>query len=810
MTHRVEKLHAVLPVAVLVATACVLWPHPVAAQSVAEWHTTMGDFRVELREDLVPITAGNFMDLTNANFYDGCIFHRVIDTFVIQDGDPTGTGEGGPGYTIPDEFHPDLRHDDAGILSMANAGPNTGGSQYFITLSPQPHLDDLHAVFGKVISGINVVQAIGDVPTDVNDRPLVDVVIDSLRILGIIFPHIHLAQTTIIEDPANADNDGIMNPLESGQVTIDMRNWAGWLDADDVVATLSCDDTRIMITNDRYEFGNVANGDSATNAEDPFIFTITANEVFFTTFQVQFSANSGTDEPYEISYDVDLDVTLHQAGWPVPLRSSTSALIANIDNDGSNELIFGDYSGQIHAFRADGQTELPGFPVSLGGSIQTSAAIGDITGDETMEIIVTKRTGDAIVAVDHAGTVLFTRDVDEQLGANPMIADVDGDGSSEIIAITTTTGQILVLNADGTDFGVFPMAIGSRVQSSPAIADLNGDGALELLAVSDADGGSLHAISTATGSDILGWPFVTGSKSANGPIVTDIDGDMEPEVIVGLENGNLVAVNHDGAELFTRDAEISIKTSVVAADLDKDHDLELIFLNRYGALYVIDGSGTDFPNFPLDIDAVVQSTPVLADLNGDGTIDIIFGDALGFIHAIDIHGAEIENFPLPIGQNLKYSPCLGDLDQDGDLEIVASDGADYFCVDYKRAAEVIWPCFKGNSRRTGNTNDIPTRAVDGWSVGPKQTTLEYSYPNPFTPPAAIRFCLADPRSVRLSIFTIAGHEVRSLVRGNLSPGEYTISWDGANNHGLPVGSGHYVYRLVAGDYTAAGRLILIR
>ena len=153
------------------------------AQTVVQWYTNMGNFRAQLREDLVPMTAQNFIDLSNQEFYDDFIFHRVISGFMIQDGCPNGNGTGGPGYTFDDEFHPDLRHDEPGILSMANSGPNTNGSQYFITVAPTPWLDDVHAVFGKIIDGMEVVYAISEVPTNANDKPLEDVVIDSIRVV---------------------------------------------------------------------------------------------------------------------------------------------------------------------------------------------------------------------------------------------------------------------------------------------------------------------------------------------------------------------------------------------------------------------------------------------------------------------------------------------------------------------------------------------------------------------------------------------------------------------------------------------------
>ena len=142
----------------------------------------MGDFKIELYSDLAPNTVKNFTDLAQKNFYDGLIFHRVIDNFMIQGGDPTGTGRGGPGYTIPDEFGEGLKHNAPGILSMANAGPDTGGSQFFITLVPTPWLDGHHAIFGHVIEGMNVVEAIGHTKTNRQDRPVKDVIIEKITI----------------------------------------------------------------------------------------------------------------------------------------------------------------------------------------------------------------------------------------------------------------------------------------------------------------------------------------------------------------------------------------------------------------------------------------------------------------------------------------------------------------------------------------------------------------------------------------------------------------------------------------------------
>jgi len=137
----------------------------------ARFKTQRGEFVVELHGDKVPMTVENFVNLARSGFYDGTTFHRVIPGFMAQAGDPTGTGRGGPGYSFGDEFDPSLRHDGPGVLSMANAGPNTNGSQFFLTFGPTPHLDGRHSVFGRVTEGMDVVRSIRERDPDRDRDP---------------------------------------------------------------------------------------------------------------------------------------------------------------------------------------------------------------------------------------------------------------------------------------------------------------------------------------------------------------------------------------------------------------------------------------------------------------------------------------------------------------------------------------------------------------------------------------------------------------------------------------------------------------
>jgi peptidyl-prolyl cis-trans isomerase A (cyclophilin A) len=191
----ISKLLFVAALAISVANGFAAESPEKKGPLYATLKTSMGDIVIQLFDDKAPKTVANFVDLATGTkewtdpktrekvkrpLYNGTIFHRVIPGFMIQGGDPLGNGTGGPGYRFEDEFHPDLKHSKPGILSMANAGPNTNGSQFFITQKPTPWLDGKHSVFGEVVKGQNVVDAIINVPRDLRDRPMKDVVIQEV------------------------------------------------------------------------------------------------------------------------------------------------------------------------------------------------------------------------------------------------------------------------------------------------------------------------------------------------------------------------------------------------------------------------------------------------------------------------------------------------------------------------------------------------------------------------------------------------------------------------------------------------------
>ncbi len=216
------------------------------AQTEATWYTSKGTFKTVLTDTLTPITVDSFIARVTEKFYDGLIFHRVISGFMIQGGDPLGTGSGGPGYSFVDEFHPTLKN-VPGALAMANSGPNTNGSQFYINLVTNSHLNNLHTVFGKTTTGFPVVQSIGLVPTDASDKPLTDVVIDSIRITQYYIPvsitstgnvstasiypnpcrgllHIDLPNITTRVEVINVAGQTVYNKNTKGALRVDLRD----------------------------------------------------------------------------------------------------------------------------------------------------------------------------------------------------------------------------------------------------------------------------------------------------------------------------------------------------------------------------------------------------------------------------------------------------------------------------------------------------------------------------------------------------------------------------------------------------------
>ncbi|MFT5123619.1 MAG: cyclophilin family peptidyl-prolyl cis-trans isomerase [Kiritimatiellia bacterium] len=294
----------------------------------ASFETSAGDFTARLDYERAPVTVASFVGLAEGSrawlnedsgvvisnhFFDGITFHRVIDGFVIQGGGHDNTGSGGPGYRYQNEFHPDLRHDKTGMLSTANSGPWTNGSQFFITLGATPSLDDKHNVFGEIVDGLNIVSDIGSVATDFLDKPLIDVVMNAVRILRIGTA----AEAFDVHAQGLPDvvQDGVLLNLDQLEISFTKQAFAH-----QYVST----STDLFSWLSRSNFFHEASSITATHTAEPWVIP-SQPRAFFSLTRVQYDANAFVVPTTLVGKDLDLRVTLGIPGAQIIIRFSTGA-----------------------------------------------------------------------------------------------------------------------------------------------------------------------------------------------------------------------------------------------------------------------------------------------------------------------------------------------------------------------------------------------------------------------------------------------------------------------------------------------------
>jgi hypothetical protein len=623
-------------------------------------------------------------------------------------------------------------------------------------------------------------------------------------------PHITIYNHSVHEH--SGDGDGISNPGEEINLRFNLYNEIFWLSATGVTGIITTDMPGVEILVGTVNFPDINGGSIVGNTNEPFRFSTdpTISELTI-PFTLTITANQGNPFPYEISFEQEVTLSLQRSGWPLQLSgiSSTSAALVDLDGSGTRELIFGDPQGNLRVVNTN-KNPLPGFPVNVGTNITSAIAVADLNNNNNAEIVVNSQNDGIISCVDTSGTILFQYNAGGQLRTNPMLVDVNNNGNLEIVALTFSNPRLIILNHDGSDYPGFPVSISGAVLASPATADLNGDGHKEIVFATST--GSLHAISTSSGQDISGWPQTLNSASWNGPVVGDVTGNGQPDVVVATIPGMVYAFNSQGNEIFTKTVGNQVRSGILVHDLNNDGNNEVIFADMNGNIYATDSSGTNWGVFPVNTGSPIESTPVLADMNRDGNLDIIYGDNDGYLHSINLSGQETANFPIFIGGgSITVSPAIASFDGTSKPDILVPNGNGFNCIDYKRyIGEIGWGFFKGSNRRTGNyfdktsTDEIPEDNII------MVTRLHGNYPNPFNPDTRISFSLAEDSEVSVTIYNIKGQQVRSLVSDYLSRGDHTINWNGTDDRGRDVGTGMYFYRLQTNDYEKTRKMMLLK
>ena len=531
-------------------------------------------------------------------------------------------------------------------------------------------------------------------------------------------------------------------------------------------------------------------------------------------------------------------------GYPLEMTDPTasSPAIGDLDGDGDMEIVVGDKG--VYAWHNDGLELRDGdnSPPTTGlfspatGTMLSSVALAAIDNLPGLEIIAASWLTNSIYVWNAQGQLMPGWPVQPMSGGNagywssPCAADLDGDGSVEIVAVSKD-GWLYAWHADGTPLLLGTNGavrqVGAWTQTTPAIADLDGDGHLEIVV-----SGSLGQVFVLRddGSDFPGWPYTLFALGKGSPAIGDVNGGGDLEIVVTSESDHMYVFRTDGTVLpgwpkIVQGDSPDFGPSPALGDLDGDGRLEIIHCAvdspfPQTKLQVFDADGNLLFQKSLELNA--QSSPILADLDGDGGIDIVHGGEAGTLHAWNFAGEELAGFPIPIGDWIRGTPAYCDLDLDGfgDLVLAGWDGRVYAwkMTGRYRPDRAPWPTFHGNVARTGFVAaTYPTTTDEAPSYS--QLVATWS-PNPFNPAVTLRLGVPAGDGARqssggavavdVSIYDPRGRLVRALHPGPLQPGTHTLVWDGRDGRGQALGSGVYFYEVRSGTDRIAGKITLVR
>jgi hypothetical protein len=530
---------------------------------------------------------------------------------------------------------------------------------------------------------------------------------------------------------------------------------------------------------------------------------------------------------------------------PLEAATSSSVGIGDIDADGAPEIVvaadnvlYAWHGEGMEVLDGDADTRTIGVFNTSVGAASASVALANLDGASGLEIVVASWATNTVHVLRADGTSMPGWPQQPSNGgtpgfwASPAVGDVNGDGLPEIVAVSKN-GYLYAWHADGSPLipatnGAVRL-VGSWTQNTPALADLDGDGASEIIVASSL--GYLHVI-TWSGVDYPGWPKNIESAMTGSPAVGDVDGDGTLEIVETSIQNKLHVLRPDGTYLpgfpvsNVPSRPPDLGSSIALGDLNGDGKLEIVLVAvpqtslSATELRVYNWQGALSYSKPLG--NVAHSSPILADLDGDGGPDVLIGGDTGVLYAWDANGNGIAGFPVPLGVPIGGTPTYADVNQDGIGDVVFA-GAEVYVWSMPGAyapEHAPWPTFHGDMQRRGiDPPYIPTPVTPESVPVPARLAVQLA-PNPFNPRLTLRLAIpaesgsaassARGTQVRVDLYDARGHRVRRLVDRPLPAGWHTEVWDGRDDGGRELSSGVYFYAVRAAGTQATGKVTLLR
>ena len=530
--------------------------------------------------------------------------------------------------------------------------------------------------------------------------------VDVYKAIGIDFsPNLSIDSFSVLPLEDNdintlQDNDSILNPGESAVLEVSLNNQGDWVNATDVLATLSTNNTDIIISNASEVYGNINSGETVTGTfEFTVPFSVGIDEIDF-SLNIYASGLSGYQ--YTKVSNIEIEVTLFQEGFPFDRDSELKAspVVIDLDSDGDNEIIIADKFGIVRIIKDGAEVDNGIFPFETGDEIWGSISSADLDNNGTVEFVVCSKNG--YIYIFNLDGLQFSYNAERWLIGTPVIGDIDDDSFLEIVVggyqTPTNSSPLFAINHDGTEVEGFPLIVGERIKAGVALADLDGNGKDDIVFGSDAD--YLHVILDNL-SEAPGFPIDLGNNLRSEPAVLDIG--SEKIILIGSNDNNFYAINYSDVSIrFVVPTGDDVYTS--AAFKGSGNNTEIYFGSDDGNIFGVDVNGNTLPGFPYNINGAVIGSIAIADLNNDSFLDIVAVNSLGQLYGLDDSGMLLDNFPINHQYPFASAPMIIDLDNDGDLEIFCGTGGDLVVIDYKVHVTSdldSWSLFKGGYERKG-------------------------------------------------------------------------------------------------------------
>ena len=450
----------------------------------------------------------------------------------------------------------------------------------------------------------------------------------------------------------NGDNDGVANPGENINLEIEIYNESLELNTSNAAILVSTNYDGVDIL-EEYLYDEI---NIPISSEHTILVPINIDQDISLgdidleiTLVCDYIDNYGNELTYNKSFTRAFPVNLYQRGYPYILSSqvNTSPATVDIDQDGSKEVIFGDFNGMLHVIDQDGNPK-PGFPFDMGDQIWGSPAIADLDFDGDIEIVVCSKNK-RIHALNSDGTEQFEYNTGQFLVGTPALGNIDNDDDLEvIIGGFSGSKKVYAINPDGTSVDGFPVELDERMKAGVALADFNNNGKVDIVVGTDDE--NIYLIYD-NGIIADGFPFEGDGDFQTEPIILDLNGDKT--IYVGSKGGTFYGINESGEAIISIETSDDIMVSPSIFELDNFGPI-IIFGNDDGELYAINTNGIALDGFPIIFDAGIVSSPLIADFNSDGSIEIVTTTSDGKLNIIGIDGSHYYNSPFLYLINLAF------------------------------------------------------------------------------------------------------------------------------------------------------------